>query len=86
MNTREEGGVLSIRVTVNSTDSCDAWVELVILLFTKVRAYCEVEGFLDRPAGVSGILENIPTDVFRKTSIRLVPERRYENPRGFLDR
>jgi hypothetical protein len=67
----EKAGVLSTRVTVDGADSRDVWVELAPLLATRANFHREFKGLLDRPARISGVLEDVPTGVFSKTSVRL---------------
>ena len=74
----EEGRILSVRVTVDGTDSCNVRVELASELFTRVLVDRKVEGLLNSPARVGGVLIKVPTGIFSETSICL-SKRRNEN-------
>ena len=75
INASEEVGVRSIRVAVDGSNSRNNWIEFVGCFFTRVDAHREVEGHLDSPARVGGVLIDVPAGVFGKTGICLSRQR-----------
>ena len=71
INAGEEGRVLSVRVTVDGTDSCNVRVESASGLFTRVRVDRKVEGLLNRPARVGSVLVEVSADIFSETNVCL---------------
>lgn len=67
----EEAGILPVRVSVDGPNSSNVRVKLAPRLFTGVRVYRKVEGFLNRSARISDVLVDVPTRVFGETGVRL---------------
>jgi len=72
VNAGEETNIISVRISVNGTNSCNVRVELIGRFCPRVCVHRKVEGLLNRPARVSGVVVDIPTGVFRETSVCLL--------------